>query len=264
MFAAERLAKVREVLLEYKHVDISTLSSILSVSEATIRRDLEKLEDEGFLTKTHGGAVINEEVDQEVVLSFIDDPYIEEKKQIAVIASQMVINGDVIFLGAGTTCQLIAKHIKDRKQLTVVTNNINIILELYACTNINLLVLGGNVQSFGNSISTSGQFSKKMLEGIFVSKAFFTVNGISIEHGYTLSSVELAEIYNIILKNAGETIIVVDYSKFDKRAFVQLGNIDLVKKVVTNAQVSLAYKKLFFETNIQLFTAFDEDKVDEK
>lgn len=264
MFAAERLAKVREVLLEYKHVDISTLSSILSVSEATIRRDLEKLEDEGFLTKTHGGAVINEEVDQEVVLSFIDDPYVEEKKQIAVIASQMVINGDVIFLGAGTTCQLIAKHIKDRKQLTVVTNNINIILELYACTNINLLVLGGNVQAFGNSISTSGQFSKKMLEGIFVSKAFFTVNGISIEHGYTLSSVELAEIYNIILKNAGETIIVVDYSKFDKRAFVQLGNIDLVKKVVTNAQVSLAYKKLFFETNIQLFTAFDEDKVDEK
>jgi len=264
MFAAERLAKVREVLLEYKHVDISTLSSILSVSEATIRRDLEKLEDEGFLTKTHGGAVINEEADQEVVLSFIDDPYIDEKKQIAIIASHMVINGDVIFLGAGTTCQLIAKHIKDRKQLTVVTNNVNIILELYACTNINLLVLGGNVQSFGNSISTAGQFSKKMLEGIFVSKAFFTVNGISIEHGYTLSSVELAEIYNIILKNAGESIIVVDYSKFDKRAFVQLGNIDLVKKVVTNAQVSLAYKKLFFENNIQLFTAFDEDKVDER
>ncbi len=264
MFAAERLAKVREVLLEYKHVDISTLSSILSVSEATIRRDLEKLEDEGFLTKTHGGAVINEEADQEVVLSFIDDPYVEEKKQIAVIASQMVLNGDVIFLGAGTTCQLIAKHIKDRKQLTVVTNNVNIILELYGCTNINLLVLGGNIQSFGNSISTSGQFSKKMLEGIFVSKAFFTVNGISIEHGYTLSSVELAEIYNIVLKNAGESIIVVDYSKFDKRAFVQLGNIDLVKKVVTNAQVSLAYKKLFFESNIQLFTAFDEDKVDEE
>ncbi|MBU3112731.1 DeoR/GlpR family DNA-binding transcription regulator [Clostridium lacusfryxellense] len=264
MFAAERLAKVREVLLEYKHVDISTLSSILSVSEATIRRDLEKLEDEGFLTKTHGGAVINEDVDQEVVLSFIDDPYIEEKKQIGIIASQMIINGDVIFLGSGTTCQLIAKHIKDRKQLTVVTNNMNIIIELYGCNNINLIVLGGNIQSVGNSISTSGQFSKKMLEGIFVNKAFFSVDGISIEHGYTISSVELSEIYNIILQNAGESIIVVDYSKFDKRAFVQLGNIDLVKKVVTNAQVSLEYKKLFFETNIQLFTAFNEDKVDER
>ena len=264
MFAAERLAKVREVLLEYKHVDISTLSSILSVSEATIRRDLEKLEDEGFLTKTHGGAVINDEADQEAVLSFVDDPYIDEKRQIGIIAAQMILNGDVIFLGAGTTCQQIAKHIKDRKDLTVVTNNINIILELYGCNNISLLVLGGNIKSYGASISTSGQFSKKMLEGVFVDKAFFTVNGISIKDGYTLSSVELAEIYNIVLKNADESIIVMDYSKFDKRAFVQLGNIDLVKKIITNAQVSLPYKKFFFESNIQIFTAFNEDKVDGK
>jgi len=264
MFAAERLAKVREVLLEYKHVDISTLSSILSVSEATIRRDLEKLEDEGFLTKTHGGAMINDDADQEVQLSFVDDPYIDEKIQIGIVASQMISNGDVIFLGNGNTCQQISKHIKDKKELTVVTNNINIIIELHGCTNINLIVLGGNIQSFGTSISTSGQFSKKMLEGIFVNKAFFTVNGISMKHGYTLCSAELAEIYSIILKNADESIIVVDYSKFDKRAFVQLGNIDLVKKVVTNAQLSLEYKKFFFETNIQLFTAFNEDKVDEK
>jgi DeoR family fructose operon transcriptional repressor len=264
MFAAERLAKIREVLLEYKHVDISTLSSILSVSEATIRRDLEKLEDEGFLTKTHGGAIINDDPSQEVQLSFIDDPYIDEKKQIGIVASQMVLNGDVIFLGAGTTCLQIARHIKDKKELTVVTNNVNIILELYGCNNINLLFLGGSIQSYGTSISTFGQFTKKMLDGVFVKKAFFTVNGISIKHGYSLSSAELAEVYTIILKNADQSIIVVDYSKFDKRAFVQLGNIDLVKKVITNAQVSLQYKQFFFETNIQLFTAFNEDKVDEK
>lgn len=260
MFAAERISKIREMLLEYKHVDISTLSSILSVSEATIRRDLEKLENEGFLTKTHGGAVINDDAAGEVQLSYVDDPYIEDKKQIGIIASQMISNGEVIFLGSGVTCLQIAKEIKDKKDITVVTNNINVILELYSCNNINLLILGGNIHSSGSSIATVGQFSKRLLEGLFMDKAFFTVDGISTKFGYTLGSAELADIYEIILKNADESIVVADYSKFDKRSFVQLGNIELFNKVITNAQVSLQYKKFFFDNNIQLFTAFDEDK----
>lgn len=258
MFAAERLSKIREILLEYKHVDISTLSSILSVSEATARRDLEKLESEGFLTKTHGGAVINDEGISEVQLSDVDDPFLEEKRQIGAIASNLIVNGDVVFLGEGNTCLQISRNIKDKKELTVVTNNINIILELYDCSNINLLVLGGNIHTTGTSISTVGQFSKKMLEGVYLNKAFFTVNGINLKFGYTLSNAELAEIYSLVLKNAEETIVVADYTKFEKRSFVQLGDINMVSKVVTNAQVSLAYKQYFFDNNIQLFTAFEE------
>jgi DeoR family transcriptional regulator, fructose operon transcriptional repressor len=260
MFAAERLAKIREILLDYKHVDVTTLSSILSFSEATIRRDLEKLEEEGFLTKTHGGAVISDEAVQEVQLNYEEDPYLEEKRQIGMISAQMINNNDAIFLGAGITCLQIAKNIKDKKDLTVVTNNVNIVLELSNCSNINLLLAGGNIQHIGTTLSLVGQFTKRTLETVFVNKAFFTVNGISIKFGYTVSSAEQAEVYNILLKNADEVIVTADYTKFDKRSFTQIGPINMVKKIITNAQVSLDYKKYFFENNIQLFTTFEPNR----
>jgi DeoR family transcriptional regulator, fructose operon transcriptional repressor len=260
MFAAERLSKIREILLEYKHVDVATLSSILSVSEATTRRDLEKLEEEGFLKKTHGGAVVNEEAVTEVQLSYIEDPFMEEKRQIGIIAAQMVNNHDLIFLGSGNTCLQIAKNIKDRKELTVVTNSVNIILELSGCSNINLLLTGGNVESFGPSLSMVGQFAKGMLESLFVNKAFFSVNGISIKYGYTVNNAEQAEIYKILMRNADEIIVAADYTKFDKRSLTQVGPIHMVKKIITNVQVSMEYKKFFFENDIQVFTAFEDEK----
>lgn len=261
MFAAQRLSKIREILLEYKHVDVATLSSILSVSEATTRRDLEKLEEEGFLKKTHGGAVVNEEVIvPEVQLSYLEEPFLEEKRQIGIIAAQMINNHDLIFLGSGNTCLQIAKNIKDRKDLTVVTNSVNIILELSGCSNINLLLTGGNVEVSGASLSMVGQFTKGMLDKLFVNKAFFTVNGISIKHGYSVNNAEQAEIYKILMKNADEIIVAADYSKFDKRSLTQVGPITMIKKIITNVQVSLEYKKFFFENEIQVFTAFDEEK----
>ena len=261
MFAAQRLSKIREILLEYKHVDVATLSSILSVSEATTRRDLEKLEEEGFLKKTHGGAVVNEEaIVPEVQLSYLEEPFLEEKRQIGIIAAQMINNHDLIFLGSGNTCLQIAKNIKDRKDLTVVTNSVNIILELSGCGNINLLITGGNVNISGASLSIVGQFAKGMLEKLFVNKAFFTVNGISIKYGYTVNNAEQAEIYKILMKNADEIIVAADYSKFDKRSLTQVGPITMIKKIITNVQVSLEYKKFFFENEIQVFTAFDEEK----
>lgn len=257
MFAAERLAKIREILLDYKHVDVTTLSSMLSFSEATIRRDLEKLEEEGFLTKTHGGAVLSDEAIQEVQLNYDGDPCLEEKRQIGMISAQIINNNEAVFLGAGNTCLQIAKNIKDKKDLTVVTNNVNILLELSNCSNINVLLTGGSIQHLGTSLSLVGQFTKRTLESLFVNKAFFTVNGISLKYGYTVSSAEQAEVCNILIKNADEVIIAADYTKFDKRSFTQIGPIDMAKKLITNAQVSLEYKKYFFENNIQLFTAFE-------
>lgn len=260
MFAAERLAKIRNILLDYKHMDVTTLSSMLSVSEATIRRDLDKLEEEGFLLKTHGGAVISDEGSQEVQLNHIEDPYLQEKRQVGLIAAHMINNNEAIFLGAGNTCLHIAKNIKDKKDLTVVTNNINIVLELSNCNNINLLVAGGNLESIGSSLALIGQFAKKTLEGIFLDKAFLSVNGVSLKYGYTVSSSHQAEIYDILMKNSDEVIIAADYSKFDKRSFTPICPINAIKKVITNAQLSLEYKQFFFDNNIQVFTAFDENK----
>jgi len=146
MFADARVEKIKEILLEYKHVDMSTLCSLLSVSMATIRRDLDKLEQEGFLTKAHGGAILKDLTDAEVLLTNVEDPFIGEKKQIGIIAAALVEDNDIIFLGGGNTILQIAKNLRDKTNINLITNNINVVFELANCKNINLKLVGGDLE----------------------------------------------------------------------------------------------------------------------
>ncbi len=260
MFAAERIKKIKEILLEYKHVDVNTLCSLLSVSIATVRRDLDKLEEEGFLSKTHGGAIINETNEFEVQLSGSDDPFLGEKTQIGMIAAEMIENNDIIFLGSGNTCLQIAKNIKEKRNITVVTNNINIVLELAYCKNTNVIMPGGDLEVVDNYLAMTGQYTLNNLEKMYLNKSFFTVNGISIDYGYTVNSREQAALYKLLLANSNESVVVADYSKFDKRAFTQVGPISLIKKVITNVQLDNRYKEFFFDNGIKLFTTFEDNK----
>lgn len=260
MFAAERFKKIKEILLEYKHVDVNTLSSLLSVSIATVRRDLDKLEEEGFLKKAHGGAIINETNEFEVQLSSFEDPFHDEKVQIGLIASEMVDHNDIIFLGSGYTCLQIAKNIKDKRNVTVVTNNINAVLELAYSKNTKVIMPGGDLEVVDSYLGMAGPFALNNLEKIFINKTFVTVNGISIEHGYTVNSREQAALIDLLIKNSNETVVVADYSKFGRRAFTQVGPVHLFKKVITNVQLENRYKEYFFDNGIKLFTTYEENK----
>lgn len=260
MFPAERLRKVKEIMLEYKHIDISTLSSILSVSEVTIRKDLAKLEQQGFLKKMHGGAILNEE-DPSVKLAYIDDPFYEEKKSIAKIASQVIKDGEIILLGNGSTCLEIARNIKDKKNLTVITNNFNVIEELAGIDNIHLVCTGGNAKVINESIEFVGSFTLKVLEGIFINKSFISVQGIHLQHGYTVTRSEHLDFYNAVKSISNEVIVVADYSKFNKTALLPFCKIDDITKVITNENIPEKYKKYFFEKGIQLFTTVSSSDI---
>jgi len=262
MFALERVKKIKEILLEYKHVDINTLCSLLSVSIATVRRDLDKLEEEGFLIKTHGGAILNDTGESEVQLCNFDDPFIEEKVQIGIIASEMVENNDIIFIGSGNTCLQIAKSIKDKRNVTVVTNNINIVLELASCRNTNVIMPGGDLEVVDNCLGMVGQYTLNNIEKMFINKSFITVDGISLEYGYTVNSREQAALCRLLISNSNETVLVANYSKFGKRAFTQIGPIDLFKKVITNVQLANEYKEYYFDNGIKLFTTYEENRKD--
>jgi len=258
MFAAERIKKIKEILLEYKHVDISTLCSLLSVSVATIRRDLDKLEEEGFLKKAYGGAIINEANEFEVQLTNFDDPFLDDKIQIGLIAARMVENNDIIFLGVGNTCLQIAKNIKEKRNLTVVTNNLNIILELAHCPNIHVIMPGGDLEVVDSCMGMVGQYAVNNMKDMYIGKSFITADGISIEHGYTVNSREQAPLIQLLIKNSNDMIVVADYSKFNRRAFVHICSINDIKKVITNVQLSNQYKEYFFNNGIKLFTTFEE------
>ena len=258
MLATERVRRIREMLLEYKHVDINTLCSLLSVSMATVRRDLEKLEMEGFLNKVHGGAVLNDMVNFEVILSDSEDEHANEKVQIGRIAAEMILDNDIVFLGVGNTCLAIAKSLRDKQKVTVITNNINIVIELAPFPNIKVVVLGGDLEVLGNSLGISGQYTIENVEKMYINKTFLSVDGISLTHGYTVNSKDQGEVYKLLLKNSNDTILVADYSKFGKRAFAQVGEINAFEKIVTDINIDIEFKEFYYDNGVKVFITIED------
>jgi len=256
MFAIERHNKIKEKLFKEKRVDVVELSEMFSVTEVTIRRDLDKLEQEGFLIKTYGGAVLSNEFAAKALKFEPSDNAFDEKRLIGKIASQMLDNGEAIFLGSGTTCLEIARNIKDKK-LTVVTNDLLIGYELRNHAGIKIIVTGGDLIQATSTLV--GAFALQALNGIYINKAFTEVKGINFDSCYTVDSHDEAILLQEVKRRSNELIIVADYTKFDRTAFVRLGDLTMAKKVISNKQVPSEYKKYFFEHAIKLYTTFEFD-----
>lgn len=255
MFAIERLNKIKERLFRDKRVDVFALSEQFSVTEATIRRDLDKLEQQGYLVKIYGGAVLKEDIAHTAIKPDTeDDPMSEEKKMIGKIAAQMVENGEAIFLGPGSTCLEIAKNMKD-KRVTVVTNDIRVGFELMDCAGIKVIMTGGDL--VGSSYTLVGGFALKALDGIYINKAFVGVKGVHLDSGYTVGSYEEALVIQSVKDISSEMIVVADYTKFNRIGFAKLGDLTMAGKVITNKQIPSEYKRHFFEQTVKLYTAFE-------
>jgi len=260
MFAAEREKKIKEMLLEYKHVDVNTLCTLLSCSLATVRRDLDRLENEGFLTKAYGGAILNEENEQGVPSPQDEDPNMDAKMQVARIASNLILDGDVIFLGPGNTCVCLAKHLKNKQNLVVVTNNLNAAIELMGFPRINVIVVGGSLEEvLPGYASTSGDHAIGFLSQIRISKAFISVDGVSMEYGYSTNLFSQAELNRSILRQAKTSYVVADSSKFGVSALMKVADITDIDNVITNVDISAEYKEFFFTNKVKLYTSFDKN-----
>jgi DeoR/GlpR family transcriptional regulator of sugar metabolism len=257
MFAAERRRKIKEIILEYKHVDVNTLCSLLSVSIATVRRDLEMLESEGFLNKEHGGAILVENESSEILLNTGSDTYTEEKNMIGQIAANLISPGEAIFIGAGSTCACFAHHLAQGSNIIVVTNNLHAAMETAGKPGISTVILGGDVELMDGRIATSGMYAYSNMENMYIDKAFISAQGASEQAGYTVSSREQAVLCKMIMTRAAETIILMDYPKFGKRAFVPLAPLDRFKRVISNIRIEQKYKEYFYDHNVKLFTSFE-------
>ncbi len=157
MLALERRNLILEKLQEEKRVVVSELSQLYSVSEETIRRDLDKLEKEGLATKSYGGAVINEDVGIDLPFNVRKNQNVQGKQKMAEIAASMVNDGDHIFLDASTTAVFVAKALKEKERLTVVTNSMEILLELSDVSGWNIISTGGvmkDLHRIGNNGET--------------------------------------------------------------------------------------------------------------
>jgi DeoR family fructose operon transcriptional repressor len=252
MFSEQRIIKLKEYLQKHQDVDVPTLKSVLSVSVSTLRRYLTKLESEGYLARYHGGVILNKETTEPLHYLY-DDPYIDIKTQVGLIAASLVKDGDNIFIGAGNSCWQMSKNLK-AANLTVVTHSFNVAMEVARRPDYRIIFLGGDMEVENNKSYTSGSFAVDMLNNIFIEKSFIPVNGVSIENGYSLNSNYLADLYIKLSNYTTRMIPLADHTKFDKRAFRPIFKFLDIKYLITSKNAPERYKSYCEDHGITLYT----------
>lgn len=233
MFALERQKKILEILSSDGAVSVSRLSTELSVTEETVRRDLEKLEKQEFLKRTHGGAVALDENTNEMSLEKRKSTNVEAKQQIAKLAASQVNEGDTIFLDASTTTFFMAKELKSMHNITVITNSLRVIVELDGCEFIKVISVGGVLS---NNQSFVGTFAESSIAEKYVaSKMFFSSKGVTAENGILESNEHESGIKQKMLKNSRHKYYLCDKSKIGRVGFVKLAHLNEINYMITDS-----------------------------
>lgn len=251
MLVAERQRKLVELVNERLSIRVSELSKIFSVTEETIRRDLEKLEKENLLRRSHGGAVSIQKEESEVSYLEREITNADDKKRIAIEAINYIEPGDQIVLDASTTAWYMAKELPDMP-LTVLTNSIKVALELSKKEQVKVISTGGLL--LPQSLSYVGPLAERSLSAYHVNKAFLSCKGVHIEKGLTDANEWQALLKKQMMEIADQTILLADASKFGVRTFVHITDINEVDLIISNSKLDPSYTEALKEKNIGIRT----------
>lgn len=250
MLAIERRNEILAILQAEHKVVVNDLSQRYQVTEETIRRDLEKLENEGLAKKTYGGAVLNESFNIDLPYTVRKKANVDSKQQIASLIVSMIEDGDHIMLDASSTALFVAKRMKDKKNMTVITNSVEILLELSDRIGWKILSTGGRLKEGG--LALVGYQAERMISTFHVDYAIFSCKGIDVEHGLTDANESDAQIKKMVSKAAKKKILAVDHSKFDKISFTQVCELSEIDMVVTDEEPDERWKQIFAEAGIEV------------
>ncbi|KOY17354.1 DeoR/GlpR family DNA-binding transcription regulator [Paenibacillus xylanivorans] len=232
MLAAERYDRIVEMVNVKGSMRVSELSEHCRVTEETIRRDLDRLEQAGRLRRSHGGAVSVREEQPEIPYRVRETTHAEEKKRIAQSALSMIRPGDRILLDASTTAGYMAANMPDMP-LTVLTNSIQVATELSSRDKIEVISTGGQLAQ--RSLSFVGPLAERSLETYHVDKLFLSCKGVHLEGGGISESNELqARLKQKMVSISDQVILLADTSKFGVRAFARVTGLNAVHAVITD------------------------------
>ncbi len=250
MLAIERRNEILEKLQKEKRVVVSELSRLYGVTEETIRRDLEKLEKDGYVIKSYGGAVLNENVNIDMPFNIRKNTNVVGKQKIAEIVNNMVKDGERLILDASSTAVFIAKALKEEKRnLTIITNSIEIIIELFDAQDWRVLSTGGLAME--GSLALTGPQTDHMLRSYFVDRAIISCKGFDMENGMTDSNELHARNKKTMLERAKSTILAVDSSKFGHIAFTSIGGLEDISTIITDEKPEEKWLNLFEKYHIE-------------
>ena len=230
MSKTERLGRILELLARDGTVTVAELASELGVSDATVRRDLQALGDQRLLERSHGGAVAHGTA-HELPVRYRTGRS-DEKRHIARAASELVRDGVAVGLTGGTTTTEVARMLVARQGLTVVTNALNIAVELAVRPDLKLIVTGGVARS--TSYELVGSMADATLRAVYVDLAFVGVDGVDAERGLTTQNEVEAATNRALMDRAKRTVVVADATKLGHVAFAEIAGIERADQLITN------------------------------
>ncbi len=228
----ERQQKILELINQQGYVEVVELAKLFSLSEMSIRNDLNYLAKQGKLQRTYGGGIGRSTSTLELSLQEKQNKNLREKSIIGKRASTLIQDGDTIMLDSGTTTQQVAKNLGNANNLTVITNGINIINTLAGIESINLYTVGGQIGY--KSFAIVGNESEKSLEHYFAELCVISVDGVDLERGLTNNSQFAANITKILIKQTRKKILVADNSKLGQITLIPICPLETMDILITD------------------------------
>lgn len=258
--AKERRAIILQDLKEHSKVSIADICKKFNISEVSIRKDLEILQDRNLLVRVRGGAIhlpeTNRDNNDDVSIKYKTLYNYKEKRAIGKLAASMINEGETILLDSGTTTLEIAKNLHKFKKLTIITNAVNIGIELLSYKRFNVILLGGHLRE--TSQSTVGPLAESNLKVFYCDKLFLGVDSFNIECGLSTQNIEEANINQSMFSMAKEIIAVFDSSKINKRSFVFIAPVNKINTVVTDSSLSPNVRVQLKSMGIEVYLAEPE------
>ncbi|MDP4118890.1 MAG: DeoR/GlpR family DNA-binding transcription regulator [Bacillota bacterium] len=250
MFALERQKQIAAILEKEGAVWVSRLSTQLGVTEETIRRDLEKLEKQELLVRTHGGAVPIDESTYELSLETRKHTNVDIKEKLAQEAVKYIVPGDIIFLDASTTTFYMAKELKTMSNVTIITNSMRVVNELSSQENLKVIAIGGIMSS---NQSFVGSLAETIVENnYFAGKMFFSSKGVDLDVGILEGNEQECGIKKKMIESCRLKYYLCDKSKIGRVGFIKLSHLDKIDYFLTEAELDTEWKEKFAEMKVDI------------
>ncbi|MEK4235243.1 DeoR/GlpR family DNA-binding transcription regulator [Paenibacillus sp. NPDC058367] len=252
MFPLERQKKIIEILMFKKVQKLPELAEELNISIDTLRRDINLLDKQGKIKKIYGGIKLVESEFAESPMDARMVGHLEEKKMIAQKCSEYINDGDCIYLDSGSTTYQIAKYIKNKKNLTVITNSIPVVNELMNSA-VELIIIGGKVRLNEQSVIAYDYLFN--FSELNILKAFICASGITLEKGISDYNLEEAQTRKKIIDLSKEVYVAADHTKFGKDVTIGIASLDKIGYIITDRNIDRSFQQKFKTKRTSLIIA---------
>ena len=252
MTKEDRHSIILDLLLQNDSILVTDLAEKLNVSSVTIRKDLTELENAKKLYRNHGKAILIDPYIDNRNVSEKEKLCVEEKRLIGIKAASLITPKDSILIASGTTVHHLARNIHATDKLTVITASLEVASILSKDKNIDIIQLGGIMRH--SSKSVVGKYAEQALSDFSCSKLFIGVDGIDLDFGITTTNMMEASLNRVMMRTAQKTIVLADSTKFGRRGFSKISDLEDIDQIITDSKVSPFVKSRLEEMGITLTT----------